>query len=370
MDFNKVIKAYDVLKNSIPSKEDNFLHLASKAINAGIGLYNIHLLANGENYLDSFIEPDNSSSIFESCILDSKIKNLMKEVKHIKGSYNRDSNANDVVVFDLDSCGLIASKYFGGKKTINEDYLYIKKDFNYESLGNLIYETYGNKISFQLNESSNNKKWRIKKILFSPILQSDKIITNLSIQKANKIANIPGTYLFYGPPGTGKSTFIFSESLIRSKCIRIDSMDLFRFNNREIMDLKNIFNPDVLLIEELDKCSSFLSDILLKLESIRSTNLVTIITANDISKLDASVLRPQRVDQILHFDNPSKEEITSLVSLYSKSKDKDQVDKFIEILNDGFSHAYVVELSKKFNDNLEEISEYIKFLKTLREDKK
>lgn len=369
MDFNKIIKAYDVLKNSIPAKEDNFLHLASKAINAGIGLYNIHLLSTGESYLDSFIEPDNSSAIFESCILDSKIKNLMKEIKHIKGSYNRDSNANDVIVFELESCGLIASKHFGGKKTINEDYLYIKKDFDYESLGNLVYETYENKISLQLSESSSNKKWRQKKILFSPITQSDKIISNKSIEKANNIANTPGTYLFYGPPGTGKSTFIFSESLIRSKCIRIDSMDLFRFNNREISDLKNIFNPDVLLIEELDKCSSVLSDILLKLESIRSTNLVTIITANDISKLDASVLRPQRIDQILHFDNPTREEIKNLVLLHTKSKDKEQIEKFVELLTDGFSHAYVVELSKKFNDNIENISEYIAFLKTLRKVK-
>jgi len=133
--------------------------------------------------------------------------------------------------------------------------------------------------------------------------------------------------LFYGVPGSGKTTavkaiakhlqrrlyiFNFSKSLTDSKlsehvsCIGNKSMAVFE-------DVDSFF-----VQREAVGCNISFSSLINQLDGICNSDrgLITILTANHVDKLDPALLRQGRIDLIVHFDYPGKDEVHRAFDAY------------------------------------------------------
>lgn len=112
-------------------------------------------------------------------------------------------------------------------------------------------------------------------------------------------ANVNRSVLFYGPPGTGKSTMartIIDNLNMRSFRIRVE--DIRNLENSTIFEAISIFQPDAVIIDDLDRSHS--QDSLLEtLEYFQRHIKLVIATVNDRRSLDEAILRPGRFDELI-----------------------------------------------------------------------
>jgi len=306
-----------------------------------------------KNYVDS------SDELLFSCMNDPCISNDSTKVTvKIKEDYS-DRVLNFIEVKDV-------GKYICTANGEERDYrypFYLSKDFNYEFVGNKIYKKYSNKIFIEKVKEF-KKRNDLDKYNFIPITIDDKIFEFSSNKKAISYLQNPGTYLFYGEPGTGKSSFIFSDTMKDKKIVSMLANVFCDFGSSQIDSFFKIFNPDILLLEEFDKAALKLDSVLLMFERLRQKNFTIVLTANNLDRFDKTILRPKRIDKIVKFDVPKNDEIKNLIDFYSKYPENN--NKLFDLLNGyKFSHAYIVDLSKKMSSNFEETKDYVDFLKLI-----
>lgn len=183
-------------------------------------------------------------------------------------------------------------------------------------------------------------------------------------------------YLFTGPPGVGKTSFIFSLASMMNKDIHT-----INFNN-ELDDISlmrainDIDDDSFLIFEDIDsifnmtgeyKTSSVtFSGLLNTLDGFgRKTGLVIFMTTNNFKKLEKSFLRPGRIDMMVKFENPTREEINEMFKNFFPY----QLDKFHQLYRLIEKKIPSVALLQKFffenrkcPNILEKIDELIKLI--------
>lgn len=103
--------------------------------------------------------------------------------------------------------------------------------------------------------------------------------------------------ILYGPPGTGKSTM--ARTLIENlkmRSFRIRVSDLAHLDGATLFEAISIFEPDALILDDLDRAHDQIS-LLETLEHCKRHVKLIIATVNDRSQLDAALLRPGRFDE-------------------------------------------------------------------------
>lgn len=343
----------------MPNKFDSKVSTITKILSLGY-----FLREEAQNYKIEKSKKTYSKSIDNflfSCLVE-EFDNCIKYNNQLKSSFN---GKNQYIFVHFENVG----KYFylaNDSKTYERytySAFYLSEDFNYNHLGELIYKKYSNKIFVEKNSFLTDRS-SVTRYEFSSIKLNDKIIEFDSNKKADKYLRSPGTYLFYGEPGTGKSSFVFGDTLKDKKVIGLTASTFCDMKYESILNLFKIFNPDILLIEEFDKVILKLDSVLLLLERLRQENRTVVLTANSIKGFNPAVLRPKRIDKIIKFDLPNHEEIKQIISLYSSKPDLN--DKLFDLLkNCELSHAYIVDLSRKLNDDFSEIESYVSFLKEI-----
>jgi hypothetical protein len=159
-------------------------------------------------------------------------------------------------------------------------------------------------------------------------------------------ANISRKILLYGPPGTGKTTLARKLACrLGGRLLKINGDDLNNIGYI-ILILMRMIRPNVILIDDMDRCGHMMAGMLSAISSLNSSghNIAVVATANVIESLDPAILRPGRFDEIHEVPEPTEEYRLSVLKHY--------VEKFnfkadLEKLNDeiaGFSPADIQEL--------------------------
>jgi len=142
-------------------------------------------------------------------------------------------------------------------------------------------------------------------------------------------------YLFWGPPGTGKTSLCnaLASEFGLDLCV-LNLANLTDDNAMHIMgeigEIGKQQKPKILLIEDLD---SYLEGRTVKKKNLRFSTLlnvfdgvmscegvVLIMTTNLIDHLDPALIRPGRIDRVLHIDYPTSADITKYLELFYEIK--------------------------------------------------
>lgn len=143
--------------------------------------------------------------------------------------------------------------------------------------------------------------------------------------------------LFYGPPGSGKSNLVKNICFqLGLKTIRINNIS--QLSTDTVSEIIKIFNPDAIILEDIDNVPSRdISQLLDKIENFSKKHKLLFATANKLSKLDNAVIRPERFDQTNRIFNLEKEVAFELVG---------RDNELYELVKD-WPAAFITELMKR-----------------------
>jgi ATPase family associated with various cellular activities (AAA) len=112
-------------------------------------------------------------------------------------------------------------------------------------------------------------------------------------------ANVSRSLLFYGPPGTGKSTMVrcVTDSL-KMRTLRIRVEDISDFENSLIFEVVDIFKPDAIIMDDLDR-AGMMHHLLEMMEFFQRHVKLIMATVNDKNELGEAMLRPGRFDELI-----------------------------------------------------------------------
>lgn len=118
--------------------------------------------------------------------------------------------------------------------------------------------------------------------------------------------------LGFGPPGTGKTASAMAICRATGgRLLKLSAGSLCQFGgDGPALDGIQFVAPTLVLIDDIDSVSmSSAQDVILDaMESLRQSGATVILTANDVHKLPAAMLRPGRIDVPVEFHLPSPEE--------------------------------------------------------------
>lgn len=172
--------------------------------------------------------------------------------------------------------------------------------------------------------------------------------------------------MFYGPPGTGKSTLartIVEMMGLRSFRVRIG--DLGGLSNSTLFEAINIFQPDVVILDDFDRASSQAA-LLETLEFFHEKVKLVITTVNNRRKLDEALMRPGRIDIVELIDHMDEEVIKHVLGEY--------IDGY-ELVKDwpiAFINEYVKRrtymTSEQAADSVKELTQRVERLRGYRDE--
>jgi len=126
------------------------------------------------------------------------------------------------------------------------------------------------------------------------------------------------TIMFLGRPGTGKSSMAkYIATKLGMRTLRILGGALSTLRAYDIMALVEYMNPDVIIIEDMDKVHLD-SSILEFFERIKKDIHFMFLTINKKENLEDSLLRAGRIDDFIIVENMEDEIILSILGIENK----------------------------------------------------
>jgi len=187
-------------------------------------------------------------------------------------------------------------------------------------------------------------------------------IVKLSLNKKEVVSKmnlkVPKNLLLYGPPGTGKTMFV-------KACAKSFGINFISVKGPEILNkwlgqsektIRDIFkkardvSPCILFFDEIDSLAlekqgsenqpKVLDQLLTELDNVSIKDIIFVAATNRPELIDKSFMRSGRIDKIIEFNIPKREERKQILSLFLKKTPCKKID-LEEILDktEGFSGA-------------------------------
>jgi hypothetical protein len=118
--------------------------------------------------------------------------------------------------------------------------------------------------------------------------------------------------MLVGRPGTGKTTMAKSiVSQLKLKSLTVDCTIIDKLKLSDVIKLTRLLKPGAVILDDYDKLSSQKN--LNFLHTIRTLARLVIYTVNDATKFDESVVRPERIDEIVIVERLDKNTVLSIL---------------------------------------------------------
>ena len=373
--FKKIDKISDNNDNNDTSDNDNTYEIPESINKIS---YLLDRLKFTDEFTDEFIFLYNGAKfIFKTDkILDKNAISINRECFAIFSTFTITCNKDDFVKFEefiSDSINYYNKYYTENIIGKNKIKLYLSADDG----------------GYFINLGSRSK--RSLDTIYLPSKQKKAMIDDLTYflhpNTANKYKSLgithKRTYLFEGVPGAGKSSFIMALAshfeyniAIISFTPKMTDNDLIRLMRS--LDEKETDGKIFIIFEDMDcifkarKANDesrnlvTFSGILNALDGITTRdNMICFITTNYKHNLDSALIRPGRVDYIMHFDNINKEQVIDIFTKFTGNSDKsikfyDELCRFNINISTSLLQQYLLKYINESNidkiiDNLDEL---------------
>jgi len=262
-----------------------------------------------------------------------------------------------------------------------EDVYAYRKGDDPESIINVLFDKVSSKLHLHADSSGN--------LQISPVNQGydqAEYLTDETFMKEteNRIQKFKNkkeqrTIMLWGPPGTGKSMFALAlASRTNGRVIKIDASFIKQFNENKMLKQFCIkLGADLIVLDDVDHFVGHLDQnqtFLYILESLKTMEHKTtvIMTVNDIKRLNAAMLRPGRVDEIIEFKAPKKTSRYDFIKRLFSEKfqaevSEEDLTKLVEATR-GLTQAYIKEWVKFYlieDQDIEKVVDSIKKRKAI-----
>jgi transitional endoplasmic reticulum ATPase len=197
------------------------------------------------------------------------------------------------------------------------------------------------------------------------LIFSEAVMNQIEANLFNRIENtaacrrfgipLKSGLLFESSYGTGKTLTAY---ITAKKCERNGWTFILVDDVRAIKDallFANLYAPAVVFAEDIDRVvtgerSSEMDDILNTLDGVvsKSSEIITVFTTNHVDKIHKALLRPGRLDTIIHVTPPDASAVDRLIRLYGRGCVSEKLD-FSEVASTlaGCTPAVVRETVEK-----------------------
>jgi hypothetical protein len=320
---------------------------------------------------------------FVSLFFTTALKNRFK-IKHLPmGDFL------DIVMASHPDIGTIyfLEWHWGSRPDYSAEFWYTP-DFNFEKAMKVLWDQFNNSIHIGIVHDSNKGEFQASyseiPALTDPIY--GKRIAELEEFRDQHLKymrdRVPRTYLFAGKQGCGKTSFALKiAELTKGRTLRIDANGMTSVGTRDLDLIIQGLTPDFLMIDDLDR-STELEKSLPTLFSIltdfkgKFPNITVCITINDITKLDAALIRPGRIDEIYELEDPDEKDREEILRGYMKELGVVKEDGIAEIVRvtEGLTAGYLKEVAMQLryqpHDRVVKVVTRMKELATPKDEKK
>lgn len=348
------------IKNDLPNKNDSQLSTAIKIVGLVSNLIS-RIPDKDDGAMGRVSRAFNLKEKYNPGLMDIiNDFNLLSELKKVELPKTDSNNAfkdqyGKILLYSHPLIGVI-----GLRDTPSDvsSYLLHSKDFNVESIWDLVWSKVDGCVDVQPSPHQ-FRMFRFSKYGTDEGNQYGSACAQIDdfIEKNRKFIELgyERSYLFLGPPGSGKTTS--SQRFAREYSNRILQLSpdaMWQVNDIDLTRLIQESGSQVILIDEIDKLFSNMNvhgqgQLLSRIEKIRKCkpSLITIFTANSVDKFPEAMLRPGRIDDIIEFGYPVKDDRIAILKGYADVMGveiNENISNQIAEMSEGLTGAWLKEV--------------------------
>lgn len=348
-----VLELISSLKDFIPSKEDGAARSGLKVLGGAIKV--LDYVSPGTSAFDAFVTRRDLVRVTDEFV--SLMAKSWEEAGDIIKFKKIELGPNESIA-EIDFNG--AGSLFINLQDRSETYLsglpiFSTRGFSKDTITDAIWSTHGGRLLAEFTGTWYDHKLKLSKMperkfeLYGAA--SGRLENMIARHRRFYTDKISRSYLFCGEPGTGKSSAAikFAEA-VGDRILFIDMGGLEMSKPSTLASLSESLEPSFIIIDDIDRTNSksTTSSLLMMLDLVRYDGGPTLIlTANHIESMDKAFVRPGRVDDIIMFKAPDKNDAGVIIRKFvseHKIHVNGSLDSVIDAC-DGLSHAYLREVS-------------------------
>lgn len=340
----------------IPSLDDNLL---TKIVKVGSVIDGVHSAVRGQGDAMHGLAlqlglVEHTNKHFVELFFNTTLREMFRVRRLAINDYKQ------VVEATFDGMGSLYFTEFASDGKHDETF-YHTPGFDFERAIGLLWTAYEGRIQVSITEGEYGTTTTFDNIAVGDDrifgVTSDIVQRLIDKHGRYRLDKVTRAYLFVGAPGTAKSTAAVRIAHAHGqRLLQITAKSFENVEEPALNFLLKVLEPDFIVIDDLDKADvdCALPTILSIMQRFKRTHAgaTVIVTVNDITRLDMALLRPGRIDRIVHFVEPDAlERRTILLGYLNEYRARELPETDLQLLvreTEGLTGAYLRRLPPSF----------------------